>query len=195
MPSSRCCCRRGIIWHEQGTQKPKSEHTGRAMWGRGTRIEQGASGARGAVVIKRSWPAEDGPALAGLGPALAGLHFFEDGFSGSDRLFPLCRPALAGSGCCAKSLSNWAEIWRENRRFWGKYKELGLENLWQCRSTPKTSNLWIKTAKNSTNQEIKIRGNFGAIFLDIWNLWSKSQTRVNPWQPKAADTIWWGVTP
>jgi hypothetical protein len=27
MPSSRCWCRRGIIWHEQGTQKSKSEHT------------------------------------------------------------------------------------------------------------------------------------------------------------------------
>jgi hypothetical protein len=45
-----------------------------------------------------------------------------------------------------------------------KKEELGLENLWQCRSTPKTSNLWIKTIKNSTNPEIKIRGNFGAIF-------------------------------
>jgi hypothetical protein len=44
----------------------------------------------------------------------------------------------------------------ENQRFQEKYKELGLENLWQCRSTPKTSNLWIKTTKNSTNQEIKI---------------------------------------
>jgi hypothetical protein len=30
---------------------------------------------------------------------------------------------------------------------------------------------------------------FGAIFLDFRNLWWKSQTRVNPWQPKAADTI------
>jgi hypothetical protein len=30
---------------------------------------------------------------------------------------------------------------------------------------------------------------FGAIFLDFQNLWWKSQTRVNPWQPNAADTI------
>jgi hypothetical protein len=60
--------------------------------------------------------------------------------------------------------SIWAEIWRINRLFGEKYKELELENSWQCRSTPKTSNLWIKTTKNSTNQEIKIWGNFGAIF-------------------------------
>jgi hypothetical protein len=56
------------------------------------------------------------------------------------------------------------EFGREKRGFREKYKELGLENLWQCRSTPKTSNLWIKTTKNSTTLEIKIRGKFGAIF-------------------------------
>jgi hypothetical protein len=66
---------------------------------------------------------------------------------------------------------------------------LELEILWQCRSTPKTTNQWIKTTKNSTNPEIKIQGNLGAIFWIFENLWRKSQTRVNPWQPKAADTI------
>jgi hypothetical protein len=77
----------------------------------------------------------------------------------------------------------------KNRRFWEKYKKLGLENLWQCRSTPKTSNLWIKTTKNSTNQEIKIQGNFGAIFWIFKIYGVNHNTRVNPWQPKAVDTI------
>jgi hypothetical protein len=30
---------------------------------------------------------------------------------------------------------------------------------------------------------------FWGYFLDFRNLWWKSQTSVNPWQPKAADTI------
>jgi hypothetical protein len=66
---------------------------------------------------------------------------------------------------------------------------LGLENLWQCRSTPKTTNLWTKTTKNSTNKEIKIRGNFWAIFGILEIDGGNHKTRVNPWQPKAADTI------
>jgi hypothetical protein len=111
---------------------------------------------------------EDGPALAGLGPALAGSHFFESRFFDLGRLFLVCRPALAGLGFfekfCSRCSSNWAENGMNNRQFRPKYKELGLENLWKCRSTPKTTNLWVKTTKNSTNLEIKIRGNFGAIF-------------------------------
>jgi hypothetical protein len=66
---------------------------------------------------------------------------------------------------------------------------LGLENLWQCRSTPNTSNLWIKTTKNSTNLEIKIQGSFGAIFWIFEIYGGNHHTRVNLWQPKAADTI------
>jgi hypothetical protein len=102
------------------------------------------------------------------GPALGGLELFKFGYFETVRLFSVCRPALAGSGFfkkfCSRCSSNWAEIGMKNRRFQSKYKELGLENLWKCRSTPKTTNLWIKTTKNSTNLEIKIRGNFGAIF-------------------------------
>jgi hypothetical protein len=43
--------------------------------------------------------------------------------------------------------------------------------------------------KNSTNQEIKIQGNFGAIFGIFKIYGGNHNTRVNPWQPKAADTI------
>jgi hypothetical protein len=43
-------------------------------------------------------------------------------------------------------------------------KELGLKNLRECRSAPKTTDLWIKTTKNSTNPKIKFR----AIFWDIF---------------------------
>jgi hypothetical protein len=87
------------------------------------------------------------------------------------------------------------EIRRENRRFWEKYEELGLENLWQYRSSPKTSNLWIKTIKNSTNQDIKIRGNFGAIFW-IFNIYGGNhKTRVNMLQPKALIPYDTGLTP
>jgi hypothetical protein len=81
------------------------------------------------------------------------------------------------------------EIRRENGQFREKYEELGLENLWQCRSTPKTSNLWIKTTKNLTNQEIKIRGNFLGYFLDFRNLWWKSQNKSKYVATKGSDTI------
>jgi hypothetical protein len=110
-----------------------------------------------------------GPALAGLRPAFSDSDFFEKFWS--------------------RCLSIWAEVGMKNRRFREKYKKLGLENLWQCRSTPKTSNLWIKTTKNSTNQEIKIQGNFGAIFWIFKIYGVNHNTRVNPWQPKAVDTI------
>jgi hypothetical protein len=43
--------------------------------------------------------------------------------------------------------------------------------------------------KNSTNPEIQIRGNFGAIFWIFENYGGNHNTRVNLWQPKAADTI------
>ena len=51
----------------------------------------------------------------------------------------------------------------------GKSEEFGAENLWKCRSTPKTTDLWIKTTKNSTNPEIKFR----TIFWDIFQIFSK----------------------
>jgi hypothetical protein len=35
----------------------------------------------------------------------------------------------------------------------------------------------------------QISRKFWGYFLDFQNLWWKSQTRVNPWQPKAVDTI------
>jgi hypothetical protein len=66
---------------------------------------------------------------------------------------------------------------------------VGLENLWKCRSTPKTSNLWIKTTKNSTKQEIKIRGNFWSIFWIFEIYGGNKKSRADPWQPKAIDTI------
>jgi hypothetical protein len=103
------------------------------------------------------------PALAGLGPAFSGLDFFEKS--------------------CSRSSSICAEIQRENHRLREKYEELGLQFFWQCRSTPKTSNLWIKTTNNSTNQEIKIRGNFGAIFWIFKIYGGNHNTRVNLWQP------------
>ena len=47
--------------------------------------------------------------------------------------------------------------------------ELGAEKLGNCRSTPKTTDLWIKTTKNATNPEIK----FQAIFWDIFQFFKK----------------------
>jgi hypothetical protein len=46
-----------------------------------------------------------------------------------------------------------------------KLKEMGLENLRECRSGPKTTDLWTETTKNSTNLEIKFQAILG-IFLE-----------------------------
>jgi hypothetical protein len=43
-----------------------------------------------------------------------------------------------------------------------------------------------KKLKKSRDQ---ISRKFWGYFLDFQNFWWKSQTRVNPWQPKAIDTI------
>jgi hypothetical protein len=46
------------------------------------------------------------------GPALAGLELFEFGYFETVRLFPVCRPALAGSGFFEKFVElggNWNE--------------------------------------------------------------------------------------
>jgi hypothetical protein len=42
--------------------------------------------------------------------------------------------------------------------------ELGQGNAKEGRSALETQNTWIKMTKNSTDLEIKIQGNFGAIF-------------------------------
>ena len=39
-----------------------------------------------------------------------------------------------------------------------------LGSMWEVRSTPKTTDPWTKTTKNSTNLQIKIRDIFGVIF-------------------------------
>ena len=70
--------------------------------------------------------------------------------------------------------------------------ELGCEKLGNRRSTPKTTDLWIKTTKNSTNPEIKFR----ALFFDIFQIFAKEKFGgFGGWvdeireKPKAADTI------
>jgi hypothetical protein len=57
-----------------------------------------------------------------------------------------------------------AEIGSKNPEIQKKKEELGEGNGKEGRSALETRNLWIKTTKNSTNQEVKIRGNFGATF-------------------------------
>jgi hypothetical protein len=58
--------------------------------------------------------------------------------------------------------------------------EFGGEKLGKCRSTPTTSDLWIKTIKNATNSEIQFRAIFlGQIFLgEIGEIGGS-----NSWQP------------
>ena len=47
---------------------------------------------------------------------------------------------------------------------WGNWQDWRLEMQKDWEQSLKSRNPWIKTTKNSTNLEIKIRGNFGAIF-------------------------------
>ena len=79
---------------------------------------------------------------------------------------------------------NAAEIGSQIRRLEEKYKEFDHE-IWRgCRSTPKTTDLWIKTTKNSTNPEIQIRAIFwGKIF---WGNFLGEIGEIggsNSWQP------------
>src|SRR4051794_10789299 len=48
----------------------------------------------------------------------------------------------------------------------GQMMEFRGETLQKCRSTPKTTDLWIKTTKNATNSEIEFR----AIFLGYFSV-------------------------
>jgi hypothetical protein len=58
---------------------------------------------------------EDGPALAGLSTGFSRFGTFRVRKFLMGRLFLVCRPALAGSGYCARNSSMWAEIEVENR--------------------------------------------------------------------------------
>jgi hypothetical protein len=117
------------------------------------------------------------------------LGLFQEIFSESVRLFLVCKPALAGSGSCSSISSIWAEIGRENHRFQKKYKELGLENLCQYRSTPKTSNLWIKNHKKLNKSRDQNSMQFWGYFWIFKIYGGNHKSRVDPWQPKATDTI------
>ena len=59
----------------------------------------------------------------------------------------------------------WAEIRTLKPQIRGILTKLGLENLGEVRSTPKTVDPWTKTTRNSPNPEIKFRAIF-EIFLD-----------------------------
>jgi hypothetical protein len=97
------------------------------------------------------------PALAGPGPALASglaLAGLRSGFF----WLALFREILVAK------FFNLGRKFDEKSSIPREIRGIGARKFVECRSTPKTSNLWIKTTNNSTNQEIKIRGNFGAIF-------------------------------
>jgi hypothetical protein len=57
------------------------------------------------------------------------------------------------------------------------------------KSTPKTTNPWTKTTRNSLNQEIDPRQNLGLFFGNFRIYGGNQESVVNPWKPKAADTI------
>ena len=61
---------------------------------------------------------------------------------------------------CSICSSRGAEKRPENAPIRAEKVELGSENLGNRRSTPETTDLWIKTTKNSTNPEIKFRAIF-----------------------------------
>jgi hypothetical protein len=55
------------------------------------------------------------------------------------------------------------ENWNEKSSILGEKEELGLENLWQCRSTPKTSNMDQNHKKLNKSRDQNSR-QIGAIF-------------------------------
>ena len=61
-------------------------------------------------------------------------------------------------------------IWRkwgpEILKFVGILAKSRLGSMWEVRSTPKTTDPWIKTTKNSTNLQIEIRAIFWGKFSE-----------------------------
>ena len=92
--------------------------------------------------------------------------------------------------------TNWDELGAEirpvNRQIRVENLEFGHENLQSCRSTPRTTDLWIKTTKNATNPEIKFRAIFWDIFQKIFGEfvgWGGENDVEIRDKPKASDTI------
>jgi hypothetical protein len=79
---------------------------------------EGESRRRGAVVgdaaARRADRAEKAMALT-CKAGFSRFGLFREVFFGTVRLFPVLSPAFSVSGCCAKSLSIWVEIWIKNR--------------------------------------------------------------------------------
>ena len=73
--------------------------------------------------------------------------------------------------------------------------ELGYGNAKEGRSISLATDLWIKTNQNALKFQIGPKASLG-YFLGNFRIYGEiKKSRVNPWQPKAADTIYYGVTP
>ena len=72
--------------------------------------------------------------------------------------------------------------------------ELGYGNAKEGRSTSFAADLWIKTYQNAPNLQVDPKHEIGLFFGKFRIYGEIKRTRLNPWQPKAVDTICYGVT-
>ena len=72
--------------------------------------------------------------------------------------------------------------------------ELGYGNAKEGRSTSLATDLWIKTNQNALKFQIGPKHEYGLFFGNFQIYGENKRTRLNPWQPKAADTICCGLT-